>query len=66
MLMDTEIDDRDSGVIETAKGSILVTTFTSLAYVPGLERAQKLEPGTKGAWAKEKLDRWLAVPCTIN
>ncbi len=59
-LMDTEIDDRDAGVIETAKGSILVTTFTSLAYVTGLERVQKLEPGTKGAWAKEKLDRWLA------
>jgi sialidase-1 len=65
-LMDTEIDDRDSGIIETAKGSILVTTFTSLAYVPGLERAQKLEPGTKGAWAKEKLDRWLAEHNQLN
>lgn len=61
VLMDTEIDDRDSGVIETAKGSILVTTFTSLAYVPVLEKAQKLAPGTKGAWPKTKLDRWLAV-----
>lgn len=58
--MDTEIDDRDSGVMETAKGSILVTTFTSLAYVPQLEKARKLETGAKGAWAKEKLDRWLA------
>lgn len=61
VLMDTQIDDRDSGVIETAKGSILVTTFTSLDYVPILEKAQKLEPGAKGAWPKEKLDRWLAV-----
>jgi len=61
VLMDTQIDDRDSGVIETAKGSILVTTFTSLAYVPGLEKAQKLEPGAAGAWPTEKLDRWLAV-----
>jgi len=60
VLMDTEIDDRDAGVMETAKGSILVTTFTSLAYVPALEKARKLEPGTKGAWPKEKLDRWLA------
>lgn len=60
VLMDTEIDDRDSGVIETAEGSILVTTFTSLAYVPRLERALKLQPGEKGAWPKEKLDRWLA------
>ncbi len=61
VLMDCEIDDRDSGVIETAKGSILVTTFTSLAYVPGLEKARKIKPGTKGAWPQEKLDRWLAV-----
>ena len=61
VLMDCEIDDRDSGVIETAKGSILVTTFTSLAYVPGLEKAVKIKPGTKGAWPQEKLDRWLAV-----
>ena len=66
VLMDTEIDDRDSGVIETAKGSILVTTFTSLAYVPGLEKARKLEPGTKGAWPKEKLDRWLAEHNQLN
>lgn len=31
-LIDGPIDDRDSGVLETAKGSLLVTTFTSLAY----------------------------------
>ena len=60
VLMDTEIDDRDSGVMETAKGSILVTTFTSLAYVPQLEKATTLKPDAKGAWPKEKLDRWLA------
>lgn len=66
VLMDTKIDDRDSGVIETAKGSILVTTFTSLAYVPGLEKAQKLEPGASGAWPKEKLDRWLAVHSQLD
>ena len=57
-LMDTKIDDRDSGVIETAKGSILVTTFTSLAYVPILERVEKIEPGKSGAWPEEKLKRW--------
>src|SRR6478672_6935993 len=32
VLLDSAIDDRDSGVVETAKGSLLVTTFTSLAY----------------------------------
>ena len=31
-LMDSPIDDRDSGVLETAKGTLIVTTFTSLAY----------------------------------
>ena len=42
VLMDTAIDDRDAGICVTPKGSLLVTTFTSLAYeatlatVPGL------------------------------
>ena len=31
-LIDTAIDDRDAGVVETPKGSLLVTTFTSLAF----------------------------------
>jgi sialidase-1 len=32
VLFDGPIDDRDSGVLETGKGTLLVTTFTSLAY----------------------------------
>ena len=32
VLLDGAIDDRDSGVLETPKGTLLVTTFTSLAY----------------------------------
>ena len=32
VLMDSAIDDRDAGVVETARGTLLVTTFTSLAY----------------------------------
>ena len=32
VLLDSAIDDRDAGVVETAKGTLLVTTFTSLAY----------------------------------
>lgn len=31
-LIDSAIDDRDAGVLETSKGSLLVTTFTSLAF----------------------------------
>ena len=32
VLMDTAIDDRDAGICETAAGTLLVSTFTSLAY----------------------------------
>jgi len=60
-LVETKIDDRDSGVLETAKGTILVTTFTSLAYEPILDKASKLKPGDKGAWPADKLKRWQDV-----
>ena len=41
VLLDGPIDDRDAGVVETAKGSILVTTFTSLAYEAALQKMEK-------------------------
>ncbi|MDF1754377.1 MAG: exo-alpha-sialidase [Verrucomicrobiales bacterium] len=31
-LLDGPIDDRDAGILETTDGSLIVTTFTSLAY----------------------------------
>ena len=46
VVLDLEIDDRDSGVLETAKGTILATTFTSLAYVSELKKAEKTPPGS--------------------
>jgi hypothetical protein len=61
VVMDSAIDDRDASVLETAKGSILITTFTSLAYEPILTRAEKIEPGAGGAWPAEKLRRWQAA-----
>jgi hypothetical protein len=61
VLLDGPIDDRDSGVVETAKGSILVTTFTSLAYEKGLLAAEKKIAGEKGAWPAAKLKAWQAV-----
>ena len=61
VLMDTLIDDRDSGVLETRKGTILVTTFTSLAFEPMLAKAEKLKPGQPGAWDPKRLQRWLAT-----
>ena len=61
VVMDGPIDDRDAGVLETAKGSILITTFTSLAYEPVLARAEKIAPGQGGAWPPERLARWRAA-----
>jgi sialidase-1 len=61
VLLDTAIDDRDSGVVETAKGTILVTTFTSLAYEKVLLDAEKKKPGEAGAWSAERLKAWRAA-----
>ncbi len=55
-VMDGPIDDRDAGVLETAKGTILITTFSSLAYQPILARAEEA-----GNWAPERLARWRAA-----
>ena len=56
VLLDGPIDDRDAGVLETAKGTILVTTFTSLAYEPILAKAEQ-----DGGWESERLARWQAA-----
>jgi len=61
VLLDSAIDDRDAGVLETNKGTILVTTFTSLAYESQLTRAEKIAAGEKGAWPEDKLQRWQAA-----
>jgi Neuraminidase (sialidase) len=58
VVLDTESDDRDSGVLETAKGTILATTFTSLAYAERLAQAEKKTAGQPDAWPEEKLRRW--------
>lgn len=62
VLYDGPIDDRDAGVLETKKGTILVTTFTSLAYEPLLIRAQNAKVGEPGAFRDPKLVlEWQAV-----
>jgi Neuraminidase (sialidase) len=60
VLWDSAIDDRDSGVLETAQGTLLVSTFTSLAYVSLLTRAREAA-GQGSGWPAEKLDRWRAA-----
>ncbi len=61
VLMDTEIDDRDAGVLETVKGTILATTFTSLAYEAILGRAEPEASQGKSAWDSARLQRWQAA-----
>ncbi|RMG04720.1 MAG: exo-alpha-sialidase [Planctomycetota bacterium] len=58
VLLDSALDDRDSGVLETSRGTLLVTTFTSTAYVPILERAIAAEDSR---WPDDRLDRWSAA-----
>jgi sialidase-1 len=53
VLLNLPIDARDSGVLETPSGSLLVTTFTSLAYEAVLKEAT--------GWTTEKLERWRAA-----
>lgn len=61
-LLDGPIDDRDAGITETSRGSLLVTTFTSLAYEDyTLKKVIDKQPGTPGAWPEDRLARWLSV-----
>ncbi len=61
VLLDSDTDDRDAGVLETAKGTLLVTTFTSQAYEPYLAKAAARPAGDPAAWPAEKLARWNAA-----
>jgi Neuraminidase (sialidase) len=53
VIHDSAMDDRDCGILETAQGTLIVTTFTSLAYEPMLQKAEK-----DGSWPPEKLALW--------
>ncbi|NNJ27482.1 sialidase family protein [Alienimonas chondri] len=55
-LLDSATDDRDAGVLETSRGTLLVTTFTSDAWEPILKRAEAAE-----SWPAEQLARWQAA-----
>jgi hypothetical protein len=65
VLLDSAIDDRDSGVLETAQGTLLVTTFTSLAYEPLLKKQQAMVDLSTNGWktaglTAEQYARWKA------
>lgn len=54
VILDGPSDDRDAGVLETSRGTLLATTFTSLAYVPSLEKAN----ANPESWDASRLARW--------
>ncbi len=71
VLFDSAIDDRDSGVLETAKGTLLVTTFTSLAYEEHLATAMQFTVWKETGWEKaamppERIARWNAVQARLS
>lgn len=67
VLYDSPIDDRDAGVVETSSGTILVTTFTSLAYEKLLQRARVAKSGEPGAFADPHLLlEWEAAHGRLN
>lgn len=57
VLHDGPLDDRDAGILETARGTLLATTFTSLAYEPLLEKRLRDSAGTPDA----DLAEWVAT-----
>ena len=50
IILDTPIDDRDASIVETPRGTLLVTTFTSLVYEKQLRAATNWDPA--------RLERW--------
>ena len=71
VLLDSATDDRDSGVLETAKGTLLVTTFTSLAYEEHLTTATQFTVWKETGWEKaamppELIARWKAAQSRLS
>lgn len=71
VLFDSAIDDRDSGVIETARGTLLVTTFTSLAYEAHLEKASVFEEHRDTGWISKGMSaaqvaKWKAAHARLD
>jgi hypothetical protein len=53
VVWDSPTDDRDAGILETSRGTLLVTTFTSDAWEKSLAEAKD--------WPAERLARWRAL-----
>ncbi len=71
VLLDTATDDRDSGVLETAKGTLIVSTFTSLAYEDSFKKAAAMAEHTDKGWITkampaERYAKWKAAHERLN
>lgn len=56
VLLDSATDDRDAGIVETSHGTLLATTFTSLAYESTLSKVERDK-----SWPADRLTRWTAA-----
>lgn len=56
IVADGPIDDRDAGVLETQKGTLIVNWFTSTAWLKQIERAEQGE-----IYMKPHIDAWKPV-----
>ena len=71
VLLDSITDDRDSGVLETAKGTLIVTTFTSLAYELHLKSQSIFADHKETGWVSqpmppEQLAKWRAAHARLS
>ena len=66
VLLDSATDDRDSGVVESVKGTLLVSSFTSLAYQPRLAAGLKAVAGDKDAMPLDQLAHWKAAHARLS
>jgi sialidase-1 len=63
-ILDTDVDDRDAGALETPKGTLLVTTFTSIHYE--LEMNLLKEGKTSNFVNAETLPAWNAAHARLT
>ena len=64
--LDGPIDDRDAGIVITPNGTIIMTTFTSLAYEQSLKAAIANQNAGQPNFSDTKLKNWLAVHTRIS
>jgi sialidase-1 len=60
-IVDSLTDDRDSGVVETKRGVLLASFFTSVAYQIHMNAPERLLAGVFGAELDGTLARWRAM-----